>query len=466
MGFFLSVLYLVTYYLTPRTVFGPLAEARVELIIAVLFFLVSLLTLTRSFTLKTPQSLALVGLAFAVFLSVLIQVRWPGGAVQSFLMFVPNAFAYFAICLHCNSMKRLQIIVLMLLFVCLFVIAQGSITLFHGVPVGPRNNLAMGLAPLPQENARLPYLLVMKDDSGELLYRLKGLGQIDDPNDFGQLIVCVIPLVFFFWRPKRAFWNLVCVVVPACLLVFGIFLTHSRGALLALIAVAVVAARRRVGTVPAVLLAIGVFVAAMALNFTGGRGISAGAGSDRTALWGEGLQILKAHPLLGVGTGGMSEITDSNHTAHNSVVVCAAELGLFGLFFWSMFLLPTTRDALAVASSEKVSEAEPIVPEPAPIGFAAREVVAIDKAEINRLGRLLILSLTGFFVAGWFLSRALVLTLFLLGGMVEVVYQMALERGMIGPRLQLRRVLPYSGYLAAALVLMMYLMLRILNLMH
>jgi hypothetical protein len=357
----------------------------------------------------------------------------------------------------------LQIIVLMLLFVCLFVIAQGSITLFHGVPVGPRQISAMELSPLPQEDARLPYLLVMKDDSGELLYRLKGLGEIDDPNDFGQLIVCVIPLVFIFWRPNRAFWNLVCVLVPVCLLVIGMFLTHSRGALLALIAVAVVAARRRVGTVAAVLLATGVFVAAMALNFTGGRGISAGAGSDRTALWGEGLQILKAHPLLGVGTGGMPEFTDSNHTAHNSVVVCAAELGFFGLYFWSMFLLPTIRDALVVASSERISEGEPSVPEPGPIGLATREVVAIDKAEINRLGRLLVLSLTGFLVAAWFLSRAFVLTLFLLSGMVEVVYQMALERGMIGPRLRLRRVLPYSGYFAAALVLMMYLMLRILN---
>jgi hypothetical protein len=463
MGFFLSVLYLVTYYLTPSVIFGPLAEARIQLILAVLVLLLSLLPLTRSFTLKTSQSLALAGLAFAVFVSVLIQVHWPGGAVQSFLLFVPNAFAYFVVCIHCNSRKKLQILVLALLVVCLFVIAQGSVTLFRGVPVGSTPNLAMGPTALPERTARLPYLLVMRDDSGELLYRLKGLGEIDDPNDFGQLIVCVIPLVFILWRPKREFWNLLCVVVPVCLLVFGLFLTHSRGALLALIAVAVVAARRRIGTVPAVLLAIGVFVAALAFNFTGGRSISAGAGSDRTALWGAGLQILKVHPLLGVGIGRMPEFTESNLTAHNSVVVCAAELGFFGLYFWSMFLLPTIRDALEVSSPDKVSEAEPRPPEPGPIGFAIRDAVVIQKAEINRLGRLLFLSLTGFLVASWFLSRAFVLTLFLLGGMIEVVYQMALEQGMIGPRLPIKRVLPYAGYFAAAMVLLMYIMLRILN---
>jgi hypothetical protein len=76
------------------------------------------------------------------------------------------------------------------------------------------------------------------------------------------------------------------------------------------------------------------------------------------------------------------------------------------------------------------------------------------------------LSLTGFLVAGWFLSRAYVMTLFLLGGMVEVIYEMALQRGMIAPRWKLMRVLAYSGGLAVALLAVMYIMLRIVNLMH
>ena len=58
------------------------------------------------------------------------------------------------------------------------------------------------------------------------------------------------------------------------------------------------------------------------------------------------------------------------------------------------------------------------------------------------------------------------MTFFLLGGMTEVVYEMALRRGMIAPRLRLARVLLYAGVLAIALVLMMYVMVRILNVMH
>ena len=128
MGFVLSLLYFVTYYLTPVTAFGPFAAARIELILAALVFFVSLPALTKSFILKTPQSLALAGLALAIFLSVLM-TGWAGGAAQAFLLFIPNAFGYFLVCLHCNTRKRLQIVVVMMMLVCLFVIAHGSATM-------------------------------------------------------------------------------------------------------------------------------------------------------------------------------------------------------------------------------------------------------------------------------------------------------------------------------------------------
>jgi O-antigen ligase len=237
--------------------------------------------------------------------------------------------------------------------------------------------------------------------------------------------------------------------------------------LLALLAVMILAARRRTGTLPALLLAAGVFIAAMALNFTGGRDISASSGSDRTALWSAGLQMLKSHPLFGVGLGAFADNCDGcGHTAHNSLVVCAAEIGLFGLYFWCLFLFPSIRDALVIASPAKVNEADSLLSENEPLEQGRSRYEVIDKAEINRYGRLLVLSFTGFLVAGWFLSRAYVMTFFLLGGMVEAVYEMALRRGMIAPRLKMARVFLYSGILAVLLLLLMYILLRTVNLMH
>ena len=411
MGFVLSVLYFLTYYLTPTTVFGPLAVYRVELILAVFVLFISLPKLPGSFIWKTPQSLALIGLAFAVLLSILIGMRWATGGLLAFLAFIPNAFAYFLICLHFNSKKKLQGIALMILFVCTFVIVHGCIELQNGA--GEDQSAQAG-------DSSDSYLLEMRNDEGVPFYRLKGLGEISDPNDFAQVIVSEIPLVFLFWRPKKLFRNTVFVILPACFLLFGAFLTHSRGAVLAILAMAVVALRRRIGTIPSLVLACALFAAASALNFTGGREISASAGQDRTGLWSEGLELLKSHPFFGVGFNNFSDY--AGLTAHNSLVVCAAELGTFGLCFWTLFLFPTVRDALAIASPKSVTEGNPIVQEGNPIVQVGRLIVPgaqkveeIDKAEINRLGRIVVLSLTGFLVTGWFLSRSFVMTFFLLG---------------------------------------------------
>jgi hypothetical protein len=456
MGFVVSIIYFVTYYLTPAILWGPLAAYRIELILAVLAMAISVPSLAKSFIRKTPQSFALIGLAVAIFLSVLIGMHWSGGGVLAFLSFIPNAFAYFLVCLHFNSKWKLQALVIIMLFVCLFIIVNGSIALQHGVSAIARS---------PDGLTESPYFVTQANDTGDRFFRLKGPGNVSDPNDFAQLIVCVIPLMFIFWRPKKIIQNVAFVLLPVCALLYGAFLTHSRGSLVALLAVAVVALRRRLGTIPALVLAAGLFFGASALKFTGGREITANAGSDRTSLWGVGLQMIKTHPVFGVGFGDFSDY-GGGLTAHNSIVVCAAELGLFGLFFWTLFLFPTVRDALAVSSPDQVSDGQTIVPDEGLFPHEPKKIKVIDRGEIIRLGRLAVLSLTGFLVTGLFLSRAFVMTLFILGGVAEVVFQMALQRGMIADRMRLKRVLLYVGGLTAALVPFMYLMVLALNRMH
>jgi hypothetical protein len=461
MGFALSILYFITYYLGPSTVFGSLAAYNVVLIIAALVILVSLPVLPRSFILKTPQSLALVGLTVAVFLSILA-TGWVGGAFTAFQLFIPNAFAYFLVCLHCNTRKKLQILVLLLLSVSLFVIIEGNLELIHsaspqGLETLPGDITATVTLNTPIWNAQHPYLLAQQADSGKWIYRIRGMDQINDPNDFGQLLVCVIPLIFIFWRPKKLVRNTLVVLLPVCGLLYGTFLTHSRGALFSLLAMVIVAGRRRIGTIPALLLAGALFFVAFANGFTGGRDISSGSG--RMVLWAMSIGLLKSHPLFGVGFGQLAEYIE--HTAHNSIMVCAAETGLFGLFFWSMFLFSTLRDILTLASPEKVSEGEPNESANELPAYATRPRDLIEKPEIIRLGRLLILSFTGFLTAGFFLSRAFVLTFFLLGGIAETIYQMALQRGMVSPRLKLGRVMLYSAPLSIALVVGVYIFIRI-----
>ncbi len=472
MGFFLSVVYLLTNYLTPPVLFGPLAQVHVEIVLAFLILLVSIPQMTRSDAFKTPQTLALAGLSVSVFLSVLIATRWPGGAVKALLDFIPNIYAYFLLCLHCNSRKKLQVLVLMLLFVCLFVIAHGAMDLRHVGYAPPdsaspdafnadtESDVAHGLRQQLWEIEH-PYLYPMQDDNKNWFYRIRGLGEIHDPNDFGQILVCEIPLLFIFWRRKKTLRNFFFVLLPASALLYGIYLTHSRGALLALLAVILFAARRRIGTLPASIIAAVAFAGAMALHFTGGRSISAGAGAGREELWGESLQILKSYPIFGIGMGQLPGYI--GHTAHNSVVVCAAELGLVGLFFWCLFLLPIARNAFLIASPRKVSDAPEVDTQENSFALRVWKGTHLGKAEINHWGFCLSLSLIGFFAAGFFLSRALILSFFLLGGMTEVVYESAEHRGMVAPRLTLGRALKYSAGLMFVLLAVVYVMLRVLN---
>jgi O-antigen ligase len=455
MGFALSILYFLTCYLTPQVLFGPLAAYRIELILALILVFVSIPSFDGAIIWKTPQSLAIIGLAIAIFMSVLVGVGWASGGVSAFLLFIPNAFAYYLVCLHCNSKKKFQIVVLMMLFVCLFVIGQGLAEMHRGLPTRAE-------ADSPIVNRDDSYFFGMTNDAREWFYRLRGMGQINDPNDFAQLIICVLPLTFAWWKPKAKFRNLVFVLVPVGVLLWGLYLTHSRGAILALLAVVVVASRKRIGLIPSLILAGAIFAGAMASSFTGGREISTAAGEDRTEFWGEGLQLLKAHPLFGIGFGQMPEYI--GHTAHNTIVVCAAELGLFGLYFWSMFVLPSIRDTLVVASPKKVNEIRAIIPEIEP-GAASYAVAGVPEGnEINKFGRLVLLSFVGYMVAGWFLSRAFVMTLFLLGGMGEVVFEMGRKRGMVLLRPRMGWVLRYSVVLMIAMVLTMYIVLRIVNL--
>ena len=409
------------------------------------------------------------GLALAVFMSVLVGAHWTGGAVHGFLDFVPSAFAYFLVCLHCNSKKKLQVIVLMLLFVCLFVMVHGLIDLRTGLSEsGPfQSGTEKATPPNSQAwNVEHPYLFSMRNDSGEWFYRLRGSGSYQRPERLWPVDCLHNSFAVHLLAAKEvASKHGIGAIAMLCIALWGVS-NALRGTIVALVAVALVIARQRMGTIPALFLVAGLFIAASALHATGGREISALAGTDRTGLWGQGLQMLKSHPLFGVGFGSFADHSDVGLTAHNSIVVCAAELGLFGLYFWSLFLLSTLRDALILSLPASVGEGVLIDAEDGVSRQRSRKIEGADKAEVNRLGIILVLSLTGFLVQGMFLSRAFVMTFFLLGGMAEVVYQMALARGMVAPRLQLRRTLMYAGGLMVALVLGMYVVLRILNLMQ
>lgn len=457
MGYLLSLIFLATTYLGVDTVFGPLAPYHVEQVMAMFVVLASLAEIQNSALTKSYQMLATTGVAVAIFCSILIGRMWPSGALGGLMDFFPVMFAFVVACLHVKTMKRLQILVLLLFSISVFVIVRGKIDVRQAMAQeygdqADSGALAKSDAELQaEENA---YYVSQRNDQGVTIYRIRGQNFLNDPNDFGQFLVMLTPMMFLFWKRQNPVWNLAAVMIPSGVLLYGIFLTHSRGALMALMVMLIVAGRKKLGVVRSLMASALLYVAASALHFTGGREISS-AGNDRSSLWGAGLGLFRQHPLFGVGLGAMPD--HIGHTAHNSVIVCAAELGLMGLFFWAMLLYSSGLEVSRLASA--VPPPEDFVPPQSssfPYASASGESKGTSLEQFHHVGKVLLLSATGYIAAAWFLSRATNMSLFLLGGLIAAFYQEALDRGMVPPRIESGTLIVRNIAVTAGLLLLAY----------
>jgi putative inorganic carbon (HCO3(-)) transporter len=121
--------------------------------------------------------------------------------------------------------------------------------------------------------------------------------------------------------------------------------------------------------------------------------------SDESAMgrieaWSAGLQMLKASPVWGVGSGFF--IDHHPRVAHNSFVQCFAETGLVGYFLWLSLVV------LSLTLMSQLAESSP------------------DEDWV-RWARAVQLSLLGFLVGALFLSRTTSPLLFLLTGLSAAV---------------------------------------------
>ena len=507
MGFFFTFLYLLIAFITPLELFGSLAEYHVEILVVFLAVVFSLPNLIQSKILRSRQTFAVLAFSAVIFLSVAL-TGWLGGAISAFYGFLQTGLAFFLVAINCKRKWHLQAIVLA------FVLGSAFFML-------------LGIRDLYDQVSPSPFLF------GEgALRRIRGLGFVHDPNDFAQAMVSLVPAVFL-WKRPGFFSNVFLIGLPLTILLVGLYLTHSRGAIVALTAIVLISARRKIGTIPASLLAGLLFAGGLAAGWSGGRDVSMDAGADRLDLWAAGIDIIKAHPLFGVGLGGFADV--NGITAHNSVVICAAETGMVGLFFWTMLLFTSLRDGARfdaaatkilpggvadvsrmtsspvsppqrhhvrsavfskrsaifarqplrnVASSAAISKPDHVMfsrtagdGDPGAISSSLKKripvrhpmavsVTNLSALEVRSIIRLLVASLTGFLTAGWFLSRATSIWLFMYCGMLYAACQMGTEAGIVPPEESLASSLGWSFAVTLGLIMLISIILRLRNIGH
>ncbi len=483
MGFILTVLYIVATILSPEQLGSAAAGYHPLLFLAGATFLASLPEILNGARWISPvQTPLLLAFVAAITLSGIAN-GWLGGILISWQEFVPSAAVFFFIVLSANSVRRLRILTAAPVCACVALAVEALCGYYRGY----RGDLFV-----LQQNVALG------DGGIGQLARLRGAGFLNDPNDFAQILLIVLPLLFLAWQAGRVAVNFFLVLVPAAVLLWAVYLTHSRGALVALSAIAWLGLRRKIGSAASLVLIVALFAVLVGLAFTGGRGISAADGADRLAAWASGLEMFKSAPLLGVGFGRFTDLNDI--TAHNSFVLCLAELGLVGSTLWMALLVTTllglnqrTAGAPVEPAEYEAEESEPEEREAGEVFSAAvagqadagnfRELEsnsqdsrAVESGEIAMAGETeldleseslriparrwaiaLRMSLVAFLITGWFLSRSYRMPMYLALGLATATLTLAPS----GERARPGRWIWFSLGAEAAAILCVYGMVRL-----
>ncbi len=380
-----------------------------------------------------PQYLVLAAF-FVVLMVSHIFNGWLGGAIEQLNKFAPVVLAFVV---FANALDRRERILTVMGMFCIC----ASVMSIHGIEQVHTGNSWTGVE--LSQGSRIMYV-----------------GIFNDPNDMGMFFVTCEPMAAYLASQARGlrrwFWWLILGI-----LLYGVYLTTSRGALLGtLVVMGVYIWQRRGAFIAGGLGAMAMAVVLALPSRMSEMDVEEESAQGRVDSWYEGIQMFIGHPVFGVGP---DMYSDYHHlTAHNSFVLVMAETGIIGFTLWLAFigygfrmmwagsrgfdeptesiaenLLATApedyeppqpgagdgeagRDGAAAYPGLESDLSDPAVREEAAWEAAFAHAQAIHDARM--LALTLFLSLVGFFTTAFFLSRSYVVTLYLLAAVVVAHY--------------------------------------------
>ena len=395
MGFLLTVLYLVLSYLSPADMIPWAAVYRPLVIIGGLALIASVPALiANQFSFRAWQIYLLPGLLAGMGMSR-IWMGWIGGAYDALFEFGFAGIVLYLVAFNTDSFQRFRVLFAVFVLLALSIVAAGVTAYYFG---------------FNSENLILKQNVYRFEGWGPVTVepRLRWYGFLNDPNDLAQNFLLAIPFLLLPWLRLQALSRFLLVVVPVLAILFGVYLTRSRGALIGMVALVAFAFKDKLGYFGSVILSGGAFVGMIALNFAGARGFSlAGSGRSRLDLWSDGLGMIKSSPLFGIGFNRFEYHADQ--TAHNSFLLPLAEIGLFGYFFWLAVIVVTVIELNTLSNLDPADQ---------------------SLRTLRRYSRAVRLALVAFLASSWFLSRSYTVTLYMLLGLGVALAEMARKRGI------------------------------------
>jgi putative inorganic carbon (hco3(-)) transporter len=394
MALALTIAYILLTFFSVGENFPDLVPYRIQLILGIISVVVTLLGIfIRGEFQFQKQIMLMAGFTGVIVLSWLPHGRL-GGPLTAFQSFMPSGIVFFLTAFNMRSIRDLKILRFCILGLALYLAGRGLFEYFSD----PYNS---------------PFV-ISQAEFDVVNLRLQAQGVLGDPNEYAQFLLALLPLLCVGMESRGKIFRIGVILPIATLLLVAIFFTHSRGALVGLALVTGVFVMQRLKLVGGTLVtALGVALLAgvgFTGSFTGNRAISVEGGLDRLNIWSDGLGMFRSSPIWGVGFNGFTDTHvagASIQTAHNSFLLCVAELGLIGCFFWVGLLLVSLWQLRLIANAADYGDSDP---------------------ESRAWANGVLFALVAFLVPGFFLSETYAPMLYLLLGMSAAIARLEVER--------------------------------------
>ncbi len=300
--------YLILLILRPHE-FDP-ALANVPILQIVLLVGCAAWAVSRDKHFEYPQFKLIPPLLAIIWIGVgLSGAGWWSGLVDALDKLLPPLLMFVVATGAVRSVRQLRIVAYTLVGCACLLVLHGHLQLRDGVG---------WTGALPNE--------------GRITYS----GIFNDPNDLGLLFVIGFGLAIYLLGTARSRLQKILLLAALGWIGYGVLLTDSRGTLLGTLAIIAFYARARFGTRGLIVAAVAAVPLLVMNTRLAQLDPTEESAEGRLDAWYEGIQMLREYPLFGVGFG---NFTDHHFmTAHNSLVLAMAELGLVGYPLWLAFM--------------------------------------------------------------------------------------------------------------------------------
>ena len=382
-AFFLLCLYTASVLIRPHEFSIETSQMQFTRYFAIASFLALFLTLRP--IRFTPQLIMLLILTPLIMISAYLNGWGTAGLIQSERLFVNSIIPFFLFSSLIATPGRQRTIMYLSLLAALIMVVNG-----HVQQASFDGQFGYGVGD-------------SKTVNGEEM-RITYLGFFSDPNDLGMFLTMNIPFaVYFSARSSKLLKIGFAAIVPV--LVYGIYMTRSRGTLLAGLGIAAAYFLiSRASTKLIITLAVAAPFVATLLSSYGGLTAADASVDGRLEAWYAGIHMLANNPVFGIGMGNFVE--EHVRVAHNSYIHVAAELGVPGYSLWGGVIVLNLLAAYRLVREYDRGNLDD-----------GSVVITEGLAEELELNKTMLFSIIAFAIAAFFLSRQYVLTMFIFLGL-------------------------------------------------